>query len=375
MKNGKVVVARLWSRYEGGVPSRAPIVLGINPQKYQTICVYLMKNSEKPNFFEEKGLKVFYITKRKDFHHFNFWIIWKLSRILRRENVDILHCHRHKATFYGTIAATLAGTPVIVSHVHGICRTRNLKRKLINFFVLKKVNKIITVSKAVKEDVLGTNTFVQPDKVVSIGNSINYERYANVPLTKTQAKERLNLPPNAFVFGTVGRLAPTKGQTYLIRVFEKVEEALPLAQLILVGDGRLRNELEQQVAETPYGDSIHFLGHRDNIPELLRAMDTFVFPSIAEGLPRALLEAMAAGVPCIGAAAGGIPEIITNNETGFLVPPKDENALAEAMIKSAELSEAERTNLTEKAKQYVRNLYAHKIVIEKLQGLYEDVYA
>ncbi len=374
MKDGKIVVAALLSRYEGLAFFMAPVILGLDPQKYQAICVYLIRNSDKPNFFEEKGRKVFYISKKGALRKYNLWVIWKLSRVLTREKVDILHCHGHKSTFYGTFAAVLSGAPVVISHVHGISRTKNFKRKLTNFFVLKKVSKIITVSEAVKEDVLRTNPFVQLDKVVSIGNSINYEQYTEVSLTKSQAKERLNLPQDSFVFGTVGRLAPTKGQTHLIGAFEKVKQHILSAHLVFVGDGRLRSQLEEQAAKTAT-DSIHFLGYRNEIPELLRAMDVFVFPSVAEGLPLALLEAMAAGVPCIGTTAGGIPEIITNNKTGFLVLPKDENALAETMIESAKMSEAERTNLTEKAKQRVRNLYAHKIVIEKLQSVYEDVYA
>lgn len=322
--------------------------MGLDSRRFETICVYLTKNSDKPNFFKEKGCKVFYVSKKNRFRMFNPWVIWKLSRVLKREKVDILHCHRHKPTVYGVIAATLAGTPTVISHVHGMSRTKNLKRKLTNFFVFKKVNKIVTIGEAVREDVLKTNPSVQPDKVVSIGISIDYQRYVNVPLTKSQAKERLNLPQDSFVFGTVGRLAPTKGQTYLIRAFEKVKEALPSVQLILIGDGRLRNQLKYQAVETSYTDCVHFLGHRDDVPELLRAMDVFVFPSLAEGMGKALLEAMAAGVPCVGTKVGGIPEIIINNETGFLVPPKDENANVR-----------------------VQSEYNHKVIIRRLERLYE----
>jgi len=375
MKDGKIVVARLWHRYGGDIPSRAPIILGIDPPKYQTICIYLTKNSEKPNFFEEKGCKVFYVSRKKFLRIFNPWAVWKLSRILKHQKVDILHCHRHKPTVYGVIAAMLVGTPVVISHVHGISRAKNLRRKLANFFIFKRVNKIVTVGEAVRKDVLKTNPFVQADKVVSIGNSIDCDRYANVSLEKPQAKEALNLPQDSFVFGTVARMSPAKGHIHLIRAFARVKQQIPSAHLVFVGDGRLRNQLEAQAAKTA-PESIHFLGRRDDVPELLRAMDVYVHPSIgSEGLPRALLEAMIAGVPCIGAAVGGIPEIITNNETGFLVPPKNDGALAKAVIKSAKMSEAKRDNLVEKAKQRVRDLYTHEIVIKKLQRLYEDAYA
>jgi len=108
MKNGKIVIVRLWHRYQGKVPSRAPVLLNFDPQKYQTICVYLMRNNRKANFFEEHGWKVFYLSNKKFFRVFNFSAIWKLARILRREKVDIIHCHMHQATVYGTIAAKIA---------------------------------------------------------------------------------------------------------------------------------------------------------------------------------------------------------------------------------------------------------------------------
>ena len=371
MQDGKIVIARLWSRYKGKTPSRAPVILGLDPQRYQTICVYLARNSEKPNFLQEKGCKAFYIYPKKFLRMFNLPVIWKLSRLLKNQKVDILHCHRHKSTVYGAIAGWFAGMPAVISHVHGLGRTRNLNRKLINFFVLKRVSKIITVGEAVRENVLQTNPFIRPDKVVSLGNSIDYKRFAEVAVTKAQAKQSLALSTDSIVFGMVGRMAPTKGQVHLISAFVRVKESIPLAQLILVGDGGLRAELQKQAAKTSCADSIHFLGHRTNIPELLRAMDVFVLPSIAEGLPRCLLEAMAAGVPCVAASVGGIPEILANGEVGYLVPSKDECALADAMIELTKKTDEEAKQLVEKARQRVKSHYTHEVVIKGLEKLYE----
>ncbi len=372
MTDGKIIVARLWSRYEGGVPSRAPIMLGIDPKKYQTIFIYLMKDSEVPNFFEEKGLKVFYISKKRALRMYNLWVIYKLSRVLKREKVDILHCHRHKSTVYGTIAAALAGTPAVFAHVHGISRTKNWRRRLVNSVVLKRVNKILTVGEAVREDVLRDNPVVKPDQVVSIGNSIDYDRYANAGITKQQAKENIGLKADCFVFGTVARMAPNKGQICLIKAFEKVKNTLPSAHLVFVGDGRLRKELENAAAKTGFSDSIHFFGKRKDVPQMLRAMDAFVLPSIgSEGLPRVLLEAMAAGVPCIGTQVSGIPEIFDNGKFGVLVPPKDENALAKAMMEVANAPQRELQGLIIKAKDKVEQNYTHSIVVKKLETIYD----
>ena len=103
----------------------------------------------------------------------------------------------------------------------------------------------------------------------------------------------------------------------------------------------------------------------------MKAMDIFVLPSVAEGLSRALLEAMAAGIPCICTKVGGVPEIIGNNEFGLLVSPKEENALADAMIDLANKRDEELKELSEKAQQRVKNHYTHCVIIKKLKQLYE----
>jgi len=371
MQEDKIVVARLWSRYKGQVPSRAPIILGIDPQKYRTICIYLTKNSEEPNFFKQKGCEAFYLSRKKFLRAFNLYIIYKLAGLLKRKKVDILHCHRHQATIYGTIAAKLAGVPVIFSHVHGIDRTKNWRRGLINFVVLRWVNKILTVGESVKENILKTNPVVHPEQVLSLGNSIEYERFTDVQLSKQQAKKQIGLQADSLVFGTLARMVPNKGHIYLIRAFEKVKKTLPSAQLVFIGDGRLRGELETQ-AHKLVPNCVHFLGHRDDIPQLLKAIDVYVQPSIgSEGLPKGLLEAMAAGVPCIGTQVGGIPEIIANDEGEYLVPPKDDSALAEAMLKVTTVPEPKLRRLVQNARDKVQRDHGHSVVIKRLENIYE----
>jgi glycosyltransferase involved in cell wall biosynthesis len=374
MKDGKIVVARLWHQYKGGVPSRTAIILGINPQKYQTIFIYLMGNSDEPNYFELKGYKTFYISQKKNLHMFNLRTVWKLTGVLKQEKVDILHCHLHKASVYGAIAAKVAGVPVVFSHVHGLNRSKSWQRKLINQLVLRKVNKIFAVGESVRKDVLESNPFLSPEKVVSLGNSIDYGRYSQIEISKQQAKEDIGLKADSFVFGTIGRLTLTKGYSYLIDAFAQLKGQIPSAHLIFVGEGRLQNELEREAAETPYADSIHFLGQRSDITSILKAIDVFVLSSIAEGLPRSLLEAMAAKVPCIGTKVGGIPEILADGKFGYLVPPKNAGALAETMMKTANISEQEREKLIKKAQQRVVDEYSHEIVRKKLENIYETEY-
>ena len=374
-KKDRITVARLWSRYTGGVPSRAPVILGLDRQEYRTICVYLKKSCDEPNYFEAKGCQAFYISGKKFFRVFNFAAIYKLVRLFKEQKVEVLHCHKHQATVYGTIAAAIAGVPVVFAHVHGFNRSRSPRRKFINWIVLRRVKKIFTVGEAVKDDVVRSNWSVDADKVASVGNSISCERFSEVAITPEEARVRIGLEADSFVFGTVGRLAPTKGQSYLIEAFARVKQSIPNARLVFVGKGRLADELSVQAKETGFGDSIHFLGQRSDMAEVLRAMDVFVLPSVAEGLPRSLLEAMAAGLCCIASSVGGVPEILNYGEYGKLVAPKSPGELAEAMVTIHGMTREERRAFVEKSRQWVIDQYSHAVVIDRIEGIYQSEYA
>ena len=261
MKKDRITIGWLCSRYEGDAPPMAHLMLGLDPQKYRVICIYLKKTSDAVNFLEEKGYKAFYISRKEYFRVFNLLSVWKLAKILKCENVDILHCQRHQATVYGSIAAKLAKTPVVLAHVHGLNRSKKGRRKLINSIVLRWINKIIAVGQAVRLNVLNNNPVVRPERVICLNNSIDYKRFAETSVSKQQAREDIGVKEDAFVFGTVGRLAPTKGLSHLIQAFVKVKREVPNSELVIIGDGRLRDELCAEAAETTVEGSIHFLGY------------------------------------------------------------------------------------------------------------------
>jgi len=372
LKEGKITVALLWSKYSGNVTSVNDLVLGFDKERFNVIFIYLRGYGDEKNLLKEAGYEVFYLSNTERINTFRFSILFKLVRILKEQNVDIIHCHAHKSTVYGTVAAVLAKTPVVMAHVHGLGRSRNFRRKLMNFLLFKKINRIVPVAESVREDVLKNNWSVPEEKISVLENSIDYGRFADVSISKEDAKRILGLPSDAFVFGTIGRLAPTKGLLYLIEAFPKVKEQKPSAHLVLFGDGPCRAEIEQQASNMSCRDSIHFLGHRDNIEQLLRGMDVFVLSSVAEGMPRAILEVMAAGIPCIATEVGGIPEIISGNNVGVLVPPKDSEALAEAMINIANIPDEKLEKQVLKAQNRVRRFYSHQVVREKVRKLYES---
>jgi glycosyltransferase involved in cell wall biosynthesis len=372
MQNGKIAAAWLFQKHESPFFYATGIVARLNTPQISTVAVYLEKRGEIHNPLTEIGCCVEYLASKGSTKFFNPFLIFKLARFLKQNNVDILHCHRHKAVFYGTLAAFIAKTPVIFAHVHGLNRTRGLIRHIENRLLHRKVAKVITVSDSVRRDVLACNPHLLPENVITVKNSIEFDRFANVDISKSQARHILGLPEDGFVFGTVGRLVPTKGQSYLIEAFAKVRRSLPKAHLVFIGDGRLEADLKKQAADLNCLDAITFAGARSDIPQVLRAFDCFVFPSIAEGLPGALLEAMAASVPCIASAVGGIPEVLDDKKLGYLVPAKDAESLAAAMADCAKMPQADRDEMGTAARNTVERLYSHDIVAKKLETLYKD---
>lgn len=372
MEKDKINLALLWTKYISNITSVNDLVLGLDKKRFNAIFIYLSGYGVDKNLIEKAGYEVFYLSNIERINTFRFSILFRLVRILKEHNVDILHCHRYKPSFYGTLAGMFAKTPVILSHVHGLGRTRNIRRKLLNFFLFKKVNRIIGCAQSVKEDVLKNNPTIEPEKVIALENSVDFERFANVSTSKEDAKQMLGLPSDALVFGTVARFGLYKGHSFLISAFERVKKQVPLAHLILVGDGPLKEEIQQQVAEAGLDESVHFLGRRDDIPKLLRAIDVFVLPSIgSEGMPLVILEAMVAGVPCIASLLSGIPEVINNGDVGFLVPPGDSAVLAQVMISAANMPKDKLEELTKKAQNRVRHFYSHDVVVKKLENIYK----
>lgn len=375
MRNGKIIAARLWPKFGGDIPSITPVILGVNPAKYETIGIYLTKNSDAPNILQQKGKKVFYVSQGPRLPFFKPLAFLKLAAILKNEGVDILHCHKHKAAVYGAIAGRLAKVPIILAHVHGMGRTRNFQRKLLNYFIFPKVDKILAVGQAVKNDVLKSNPSVKPEKVINVGNSIDYDYFASSAHDKQITRRKYGIPEGCFVFTTAGRLVPTKGQQYLIRAFARVRKQLTNAQLLIAGTGELKDELEKLALELGCSSSVHFAGRVNNMPEFYGCGDIFVLSSIAEGLPRSLIEAMAAGVLCIAGNAGGVSEILDSGRFGLLVPPKDSNALADAMLKAVNMPQNQKETIISAAKTHIRANYNHIAMIKKMEKIYDALAA
>jgi glycosyltransferase involved in cell wall biosynthesis len=372
MKDGKKVIARVFSAYDGPVDyylfDRMKMV---DREKFETICVYIKKRSDEPNPLEEEGFKCFYISRQRYFKCFNLAAIFKIAAIFKREKVDVLHCNRHQATIYGTLASLVAKVPVVLSHVHGLNRSKSLRRKLTYKLLGRKMSAFLACSEGVRDDILTNFPSIKDSQVSVLANSVDYGRYANAVVDKDAFRSELGIGKDAFVFLAVGRFVPTKDFTTLIKAFSKVVEANPLCHLLMVGEGRDKAEICDFAKSLGVEGSVCMPGRRNDIPEVMKACDCFVMSSIAEGMPLTLLEAMASGLPCVSTSVGGIPEVINSDEVGMLVDSGDVAGLAAAMAKVRNMSEADLCELRENGRARVRDNFTHDIAVRKLTELYE----
>lgn len=251
----------------------------------------------------------------------------RLYRLLRRERPCILHTWMFHVTIPGRLLGRLAGVPVIISAERTMGQESEA-RYWLNWLTAPLGDRVICVSERVA-DFSAEHIGLSPARLVVIPNGI--ELLPQPAVDKAAVWAELGRPRPEMVIGTVGRLEPVKGFPYLLEALAQLAPAYPAVHLLIVGDGPERTALEAQAHRLGLGERVIFAGHRTDVPLLMGGMDLFVLPSIWEGMPNVVLEAMAAGLPVVATAVGGTPEIVVEGETGLLVPPRDPAALAEAM--------------------------------------------
>jgi glycosyltransferase involved in cell wall biosynthesis len=212
------------------------------------------------------------------------------------------------------------------------------------------------------------------DKLSVIPNGVDVEHYSR-RLSPAAARAALGLPADAaHVLSVVGRLEEQKGHRYLLDAFAGVVRVVPNAHLALAGDGTLRHALAEQAKALGIDRRVHFLGHRQGVQTILDASDVFVLPSLWEAMPFALLEAMAAALPVVATAVAGVPELVVEGETGFLVAPADVLALERALVRTLQLPDSGR-ELGIAGRQRVDSRFDLQTMLVDTQDLYRALLA
>jgi glycosyltransferase involved in cell wall biosynthesis len=260
-----------------------------------------------------------------------------LIKIFHREKPHIVHTHTSKAGILGRWAAFVAGVPVIVHTPHGHVfwgYFGRLKTRL--FIFMEKLSALVTdtlimLTDSERDDHLRYG-IAPPEKFEVIHSGIDVDRFSSMAAPALNIKRELKVPEGNLIVGTVGRLTAIKGPEYLIRAAGEVVRRNPHVTFILMGDGELRETLEATADEIGVRECVRFTGWRDDVAAIMSVMDVFVLPSLNEGMGRVLAEAMAAGKPIVASDVGGIPDLVSDGENGYLVPPGDTGALASRLV-------------------------------------------
>ena len=288
----------------------------------------------------------------------------KLSRVLKNLRPDIVHT-RNWSGIDGIIAARMAGIRAVVHGEHGWGmedpQGLHPKRILIRRFLSRWVSEYTCVSKQIENWLCNDVRVRKP--VTQIYNGVDVDKYWQGN-GRDRIRVEIGLAADIPLVGVVGRLDPIKDHTTLFRAFEAVRTVLTKACLLVVGDGQERKRLENQA-----GDGVIFVGNRSDVPEILRALDLFVLPSLNEGISNTILEAMATGIPVVATRVGGNPELLEDEYTGTLVKPGDFQSMASAILRYLEHADL-RARHGEAGRQSVLNRFS----IEAMVRSYEAVY-
>ena len=306
------------------------------------------------------------------------WAMLALWRLLRRERPALVHTHTSKAGVVGRLAAWLARVPVVIHTPHGHTfygyygAVTSAIIRLVERILAKITDRIVTLTDRGGEEHVRFH-IAGAEKFVTIHSGIDIARFRSVQVDPAVKRKELGLPPDGAIVGTVGRLVPIKGLEWLLKAAPRVLAQFPQACFVIIGDGPLVGELRQLASELGIGLRVVFLGAREDVPECLAALDLFVLPSLNEGMGRALVEAMAMGCPVVATRVGGIPDIVADGTTGLLVPPRDDRALAEAILTLLR-DGSRRVAYGEAARRHVDGRFDVETMVRNIERLYDEVW-
>ena len=306
----------------------------------------------------------------------------ELVRVFRRERFDLVHTHTPKPGLLGQLAARFAGVPLVVNTLHGFYfsdETPSAARRL--FILVEKIaakcsDRILSQN---PEDIqTAIRLGIAPESILfELGNGVELSRFQRESIADgvtAGLREELGLDVGP-VIGFVGRCVREKGLVELLDAFKIVRETLPAAQLVCVGriDNDRGDAIDTQYAEQMgLGDAVHFLGLRQDIPELLTLMDVLALPSHREGFPRAPMEAAAMGIPSVVTDIRGCRQSVQHGETGLLVPLRDPTSLASALLRI--LNDASyAAELGRRAANYARQEFDEQRVFQRVVDCYRQL--
>ena len=331
---------------------------GLDPNKYK---FYVCTLRDKPNDLASEISKHAELYNLNVKNRFNPLIVIPLRKLIKRLQPDIIHTHLMQARIYSVIAQLGMKRHLLITHKHN-----NVNLNKHNLFILFEMislrfyDKIIAISHSVKQSLMKLE-FAPQEKIYVLQNCVDYALYND------NSRNNSVFGGNPIILGTVCRLEPQKGIRYLLLAMKTILTKFPDVKLEIVGTGSLLNELQNLANELKISNSIKFLGKFADVIPFYKRMDIFVLPSLYEGFGIVILEAMAMGIPIVATNVDGIKEVVINGESGILIPPKNPEAIANAvnyLIDNPRVSEKLITEGKKRAKLF--DIHDHLMKLDKL---------
>jgi glycosyltransferase involved in cell wall biosynthesis len=294
----------------------------------------------------------------------------QLVALFRKQRFDLIHSHGYRADLFALAASKLCNLPLVAT-CHGFTPTDQRLRLYcaVDARLLRWFTRVIAVSGRMKEDLIEYG--VHADRIRVITNAVAEVSAGDRARTGRDMRAGLGVSDGEFVFGYVGRLSPEKGVEHLVDAFASIAATQNHSRLLIVGDGPSRGALERRVEGHGTAAKVTFTGFQSDAAQWYSAMDAFVLPSLTEGTPMALLEAMAHRVPVIASAVGGVPAVVSHRENGLLVGSADPAELAAAMRTIASTPSLRET-LSDAGVHAVRQGYDVGRWVRSIQGVYAE---
>ena len=339
----------------------------INPDKFKSY-VSVLKEGEFLSELRRREVKFLWLKESTRVYDYKF--LKNIIQLIRQNRINLIHSHTWGTDFYGYWASNISGVPMICTIHDRYYIFEKWTRRLSYRFFINHIKKIVAVSKDIK-GLLLDELKISSQKVRLIYNGIDTLKFENIKNLEMIRKE-LNLSQDDLILGNVGNLREVKDHPTLITAFSKISPLFPQSKLLIVGEGRLRPNLEKLCEEFGLEDRVLFLSHRRDVPSILNLLDIFILPSRSEGCSLSILEAMAAGKAVVATNVGGNPELVLNGQTGLLVPPSQPDKLAEKMIfllKNEEL----RKKMGGEGKKRVKERFSRESMIKNYEELYSQI--
>jgi glycosyltransferase involved in cell wall biosynthesis len=317
------------SRMHGVKRLFAWMIPRFDPDRYTVSLVSLRKKDLSEETLDSYGVDITYLQKSK----FDPTTLPALLKVIDQKQIDILHLHGYGATTFGRLAALRRRLPVIL-HEHANLTDTPWYQKLADAALEPLTDIAIAVSQSTADFVIKARKIpARKVKIVYLGVPLEEFSRPRSDDEIRQARAALGIGPDDFLLGTVTRLHESKGNTILVDAARLVLDQRPRAQFYLVGEGPLREPLEQQARALGLGDRFVFAGFARDVASVLSAFDVSVFPSLWEGTPLTVFEALAMGKPIVATDADGLVDVLTHERDALIVPKRDPRVLADAIVR------------------------------------------